>query len=88
MSIHPELDKLQAVKVQSQAIGEFLDWLVEQGVSLCRWSKPQQAWIPDCQMINDRLAEYFGIDLQKVDQEQRAILEEFRVGVQQGSGIA
>ena len=34
----PELDKMaKANEEGSQAIGEFLDWLNQQGILLCRW---------------------------------------------------
>lgn len=62
----PECDKLHKVKDESQNIGEFLDWLIEyHNVSL-----------PDS--IVDLLAEYFNIDLEKVEEEKRTILDELR----------
>lgn len=33
----PELDKMAAVRPQSQAIGQFLDWLDGQGIVLARY---------------------------------------------------
>lgn len=37
MSDFPEHDKLHAVADETQAIGEFLDWLANQGVHLMVW---------------------------------------------------
>lgn len=37
MSEYPEHDKLTQVREQSQAIGEFLEWLEGRGVNLCRY---------------------------------------------------
>lgn len=37
MSEYPQADIVDENREQSQAIGEFLDWLSEQGVVLCRW---------------------------------------------------
>ena len=31
----PQLAKMQAVQEQSQAIGEFLEWLGENGMTIC-----------------------------------------------------
>jgi hypothetical protein len=123
----PELDKMSAVREQSQAIGEFLDWLTgEKGLSLCRQQvsgnngKPQIRWkagvrkckqyrasirsrepdrndlyngdaelnpehehwpsgfFPANENIEKLLAEFFEIDLNKVEEERRAILEALR----------
>ncbi len=61
-----ECDKLHKIKDKAQSIGEFLDWLVEY----------HQVSLPDS--IVELLAEYFDIDLEKVEEEKRAILEELR----------
>jgi len=37
MSDYPEHDKMSAIVDQSQAIGEFLDWLATRGISLMTW---------------------------------------------------
>lgn len=34
---YPEHERLRAIKDQSQAIGEFLDWMSTQGVVRARW---------------------------------------------------
>ena len=38
----PTLERVLAVRDQSQAIGEFLEWLREQGISLCEWRESRQ----------------------------------------------
>lgn len=35
--MYPEHDKLAAGKNQSQEIGDFLEWLSESGVVMCKW---------------------------------------------------
>lgn len=122
----PELDKMHTVKEKSQAIGEFLEWLNERGIHLCKWrdkgdnGQPRFVWkdgvkiakkdkcpvserepdhidewnndakrnpeyeswpggyVADHTSIEKRLAEYFGIDLNKCEKERRAILEHIR----------
>lgn len=129
----PELNKMKAIKDQSQAIGGFLEWLQgERGVVLAEYYSrernedgelvyrnsegeivkdwmPAHIFMPVAQqailngrqedegiygpMIKDRngetlltmsfqieqlLAEYFEIDLVKVEKEKRALLEELR----------
>jgi nucleoside-specific outer membrane channel protein Tsx len=79
----PELDKQRAVieSGASETVGDFYNWLDEKGYVLARWEvdgnendylgfvhiNPQQL-----------LAEFFGIDLDKIESERRAILEELR----------
>jgi hypothetical protein len=114
----PTLDQMQAVKVQSQAIGEFIEWLQsEKGWELAyrhkhtddcfshgteavpipdygrsykigeyRKKYADEKWLscgcgagqfmPAAYTIEKLLAEFFQIDLQKADNEKRALLEE------------
>ena len=100
----PELDKMKAVKEKSQAIGEFLDWLMqEKKVQLgnphehgptCRgWDDGRDKYSPRgtdrCECVTGEfiplhismeklLAEFFDIDLVKVENERRAILDYIR----------
>jgi hypothetical protein len=78
----PELDKMNAIQPKSQIIGEFLDWLLyEQRQYLCE-TKDGERFTPSFKGINSWLADYFQIDLAKVDQEQRALLAKIRKEVQ------
>jgi hypothetical protein len=79
---YPECEKLSAIKDQSQIVGEFLDWLQnEKNVVLC---DPTESWdhpyVPISKGSNRLLAEYFKIDLDKIEEEKLAMLEEFRKG--------
>jgi hypothetical protein len=47
MGDYPEHEKLQAVSEQTQAIGEFLDWLNSQGVHLMTWREDLTDTRPD-----------------------------------------
>lgn len=71
----PELDKMQAVQDESQAIGSFLDY---GGYTLCEFDDVSERYVPVRKSIEEILAEYFEIDLKKVDDERRAILEGIR----------
>ena len=62
----PELDKMQAVHDQSQAIGEFLDWAVAKGRVEVTGS------------VEKLLAEYFKINLDRCEQERQMILKNLR----------
>ncbi len=76
-----ELEKLKDVAEVSQKIGEFLDWLLNgHGYYLCELRKceDRDEFYPTHKHIEDILAQYFNIDLNKVEQEKRKILEEIR----------
>lgn len=73
----PECERMLAVKDQSQAIGQFIDWLYsEKKWELC--ARQEHKLFPVSLNIEQLLAEYFGIDLKKVEEERRAILDFLR----------
>jgi len=78
----PECDKMLKVQTQSQAIGRFLEWLQdERNLTLAEYGKTRHdsdELFPVRLGINQLLAEYFNIDLNKVEQEKAAILDGVR----------
>lgn len=81
MSKYPEHDKLRIAKKQfgTQHIGEFIDWLEEQGIVLCEASGYEfQPWQQISERTEDLLARYAEIDLAVIEQEKRAMLDELR----------
>lgn len=77
-SKYPEHDKLKAISDDSQTIGEFLD---NCGYTLCEFRESPtlsdySEFVPLRKSIQDVLAEYFGIDLNLIEKEKRAMLEE------------
>lgn len=79
MSKYPEHDKLHAIKDQSQAIGEFLDFfLPTQGIVLMEKQPRYDDYVPIRRSIHSLLAAFFGIDQDKIDAEKEAMLEEIR----------
>jgi hypothetical protein len=78
MSEYPEHNKLKAIREKSQAVGEFLDWLPEEGITLCSFSDENEHYYP-CQLtIQQLLAKYFQIDLEVLEKEKQHMLEEIR----------
>ena len=61
-SKYPEHDKLSAISAESQAIGQFLD---EGPYALCEVDKYDR-FMPVGKPIQEVLADYFGIDLNKI----------------------
>ena len=91
--VYAEHERLHLVKDKSQTIGEFLEWLTNDGVVLCREHKHRDEcyekgyrvcglrlgdmW-PDHEPIEKRLAAFFQIDLNKLDNEKREMLSDLR----------
>ena len=83
MSDYPEHDKLTKVRDSSQLIGEFLDWAGQQGMSLCtceesEYRRERDAYIPVRKRIEDLLAEFYEINLTKLEHEKQAMLDALR----------
>jgi hypothetical protein len=76
--IYPEHRKLKAVVDRSQTIGEFLDWLEEKGLWLANMDVEGPRMSPYYYKKENILAEFFGIDLKKIEKEKLAMLEELR----------
>ena len=86
-----ELEKIKDAGERSQAIGEFLEWLLgSKNYSIARYltdeeheSEDNVEWkedelIPVRINTEELLAEFFKIDLVKAEKEREAILERFR----------
>lgn len=97
MSEYPEHEKLSGVQVESQAIGQFIDWLQdEKGVFLAVEATHKEEnisgignhevteTVPYRFRIDEVLAEYFGIDLRVLESERRAMLVEIRMAREGG----
>jgi hypothetical protein len=81
MSDYPEHDKLAAVQRKSQAIGEFLDWLNEQGILMAKYgldADDPDTLYPTHEGITPVLARYFDIDLNLIETEKQAMLASIR----------
>lgn len=80
-SKYPEHEKLALCRERSQAIGEFVDWLRDQGVIFYRYSggsEAVQSYVIDHRLTDQLLAEFFEIDLVVLEREKQAMLRELR----------
>ena len=79
---YPEHQKLKAVKHESQAIGEFLEWLSENEMQICKIQPGEFIRHGGYEAVRDSteqlLARFFEIDLKKISDEKDAMLEELR----------
>lgn len=78
----PECERLSNVADDSNKIGEFIDWLRMNEMDIVEYD--ERGELRDYPShtgnvgINNLLAKYFGIDLNKVEQERRALLDWLR----------
>ena len=72
----PQLARMQAVQEQSQAIGEFIDWLGQNGMAICTSEDGLRGdrFYPVMAPIEELLARHFGVDLQAAEKERRATI--------------
>lgn len=77
---YPEHEKLKRISGQSQAIGEFLEWLAqEKGIELAEWGGSRgTALVPCLRSKVSLLAEHFGVDQEQLEDEKLAMLEALR----------
>jgi hypothetical protein len=77
-----EHDKLLAVQVESQAIGEFIDGMSRLGLVLCEepgTRRNRSRWpVSTSRSINSILARWFEIDEDKLEAEKRAMIAAMR----------
>lgn len=69
---------MASVQAESQIIGNFLNDIFDCGYVLCTWQEDGNYGgkpVPVTESIEQILAFHFGIDLNKVEKERRAILE-------------
>ena len=81
---YPEHDKLSKIKEQSQWLGGFIDWLNHEKIytiaEYCDDDYGCQRLVPAHKSIEKWLADYFKIDLSKLEEEKLAMLAEIRKG--------
>lgn len=75
---YPEHEKLDKVKDKSQAIGEFLENGMPDGVTFGQWNSKGTRIHPVTPNIQQWLADYFGIDRDKLEAEKDQMLDEIR----------
>ena len=79
MSNYPEHDRLSEISDISQSIGQFLD---ESEYILAEYHRPdgysEEHLFPVQKPITQILADYFEIDLNKIEAEKRQMIEEMR----------
>jgi hypothetical protein len=80
-----ELAKIDNIRADAQAIGEFLEWLGHhKHIGLAELKRPYpdnpgySELIYTRQSVEDLLNEYFGVDQKQAERERKAALDELR----------
>lgn len=75
MPATPELEKQSAaIKDGAHKIGEFLDWLESEGIVLARHGERSGYLVTVSGGFQELIAGFYKIDLNKIEQERRALL--------------
>lgn len=76
---YPEHEKMSTIVDKSQSIGEFIEWLNDtKNYKICEKTGDFVRYYPIRKSVECLLAEFFGIDLGKIEQEKREMLEDIR----------
>jgi hypothetical protein len=78
MADYPEHEKLKALGGDNQVVGDFIEWLGENGYEIARWNDSGTYCLPCNEGRDALLAKHFEIDLNKLDDEKRAMLGAIR----------
>lgn len=70
-----EHERLSQISNKSQVIGEFIDWLASKGIYPQKSGRGSRGFHFD---VQKELAEFFKIDLEKLEREKLVILEHLR----------
>lgn len=78
--VYPEHGKLKALDGKNRTIGQFIEWLGEKGMVICRetYNADNEDLVPINMSIQQLLAKYFDIDVHKLDDEKQAMLDLIR----------
>jgi hypothetical protein len=75
---YPQLALMAAVQGQSQSIGEFIEWLGENGMAICASEDGLRgtSFFPIVESAERLLARHFEVDLNAAERERRQVLSE------------
>lgn len=80
---YPEHEKMKECSSPRQAVGDFIEWLSERGYWICE--KRHGEWFPTYRSRDQLLAAHFELDIDKIDAEKRAMLDEIRAAAKSDS---
>ena len=76
--MYPEHEKMKAIAAESNRIGDFIDWLEMQDLHICErviTYRDGFEYERTTRPMEKLLAEFYEIDLKKIDAEKRQMLK-------------
>lgn len=77
---YPEHEKLKALNGHNQAVGEFLDWLSENGYVIAKWDGRGDRLVPTNEGFTTLMARHFEIDERRLEDEKQQMLDSLHGG--------
>ncbi len=83
MTDYPEHDKLTALNGANQTVGDFIEWIGQNGMAICARHKPssdnewQEYW-PTFTTRDALIAKFFEINEKELSLEKDRMLDEFQ----------
>lgn len=78
MSAYPEHQKLKAISDKSQCVADFWDYMEQQGIVFAERGENSQFLYHTMKNKRDFIAEFFDIDMNKIEAEKRAMIEDLQ----------
>lgn len=83
MTNYPEHERLKEIRGHSRAIGDFIEWLGERKMPICKLHTGPDflsdgEYFPYQDSTDAILAEYFEIDLKRLEDEKQAMIDALR----------
>lgn len=88
MTDYPEHERLKKISDISQQVGYFIEWLNGE-FTIAKWKQRRgvDVLVPAHKTTNEWLADYFDIDLDKIEEEKRQMLAELRTAAAKGDAL-
>lgn len=74
LTTYPEHEKLSALGGANQIVGDFIEWLFEQGWEIAEWNSSGHRLSPIRKSRDTLIAEHFEINRDTLEDEKRAML--------------
>lgn len=75
---YPEHAKQKEVWDEAQGVGQFIDWLADNGYEIAEWDADGRRLHGSGKRPDELIAGFYELDLNKLEQEKRAMLAEMQ----------
>ena len=75
---YPEHEKLKDLAGANQIVGDFIEWLYANGMWIAQYAERSDQLIPSAKNRDELLADHFGIDRKRLEDEKQSMLDALR----------